>query len=48
VKLAKPDALVLPCLPAHRGQEIDAKTFEQHPQTMFDQAENRLHRELGK
>jgi ornithine carbamoyltransferase len=43
VKLAKPDALVMHCLPAHRGQEIDEKTFETHAQTIFDQAENRLH-----
>jgi ornithine carbamoyltransferase len=43
VKLAKPDALVMHCLPAHRGQEIDAKTFEAHAETIFDQAENRLH-----
>ena len=43
VKLAKPDAMVMHCLPAHRGQEIDAKTFEKHAQTIFDQAENRLH-----
>ena len=31
------------CLPAHRGQEIDEKTFEAHAQTIFDQTENRLH-----
>jgi ornithine carbamoyltransferase len=43
VKLAKPDVLVMHCLPAHRGQEIDAKSFEAHAQTIFDQAENRLH-----
>ena len=43
VKLAKRDALVMHCLPAHRGQEIDEKTFEAHAQTIFDQAENRLH-----
>src|SRR5438477_9368853 len=43
VKLAKPDAMVMHCLPAHRGQEIDEKTFENHAQTIFDQAENRLH-----
>ncbi|MEY2545987.1 MAG: ornithine carbamoyltransferase [Verrucomicrobiota bacterium] len=43
VRLAKPDAMVMHCLPAHRGQEIDAKTFEAHAQTIFDQAENRLH-----
>jgi ornithine carbamoyltransferase len=43
VKLAKPDTLVMHCLPAHRGQEIDEQTFEAHAQTIFDQAENRLH-----
>jgi ornithine carbamoyltransferase len=43
VKLAKPDALVMHCLPAYRGKEIDAATFEAHTQTIFDQAENRLH-----
>jgi ornithine carbamoyltransferase len=43
VNLAKPDALVMHCLPAHRGQEIDEKIFEAHAQTIFDQAENRLH-----
>ena len=43
VKTAKPDALVMHCLPAYRGKEIDAETFEAHAQTIFDQAENRLH-----
>jgi ornithine carbamoyltransferase len=43
VQLARPEALVMHCLPAHRGQEIDAATFENHAQTIFDQAENRLH-----
>jgi ornithine carbamoyltransferase len=43
VKLAKPDALVMHCLPAYRGKEIDEVTFEAHAQTIFDQAENRLH-----
>ena len=43
VRLAKPDALVMHCLPAYRGKEIDAVTFEAHAQTIFDQAENRLH-----
>lgn len=43
VKLARPDALVMHCLPAYRGREIDEETFEAHAQTIFDQAENRLH-----
>jgi ornithine carbamoyltransferase len=43
VKLAKPGALVMHCLPAYRGKEIDAETFEAHAATIFDQAENRLH-----
>jgi len=43
VILAKPGALVMHCLPAYRGKEIDEVTFEAHAQTIFDQAENRLH-----
>lgn len=43
VRLARPDALVMHCLPAYRGKEIDEETFEAHAQTIFDQAENRLH-----
>ena len=40
---AKPDALVLHCLPAHRGEEISTALFEQHADEIFDEAENRLH-----
>jgi ornithine carbamoyltransferase len=43
VALARPEALVMHCLPAYRGKEIDEETFEAHAQTIFDQAENRLH-----
>jgi ornithine carbamoyltransferase len=43
VKLAKPGALVMHCLPAYRGKEIDELTFEAHADTIFTQAENRLH-----
>ncbi len=41
--VARPDALVMHCLPAYRGKEIDEATFEQNAETIFDQAENRLH-----
>lgn len=40
---AKPDAMVLHCLPAHREEEITAKVFEAHATEIFDEAENRLH-----
>lgn len=43
VALAKPGALVMHCLPAYRGKEIDEATFEANAQTIFDEAENRLH-----
>jgi ornithine carbamoyltransferase len=43
VRLAKPGALVMHCLPAYRGKEIDDETFEMHADTIFTQAENRLH-----
>jgi ornithine carbamoyltransferase len=43
VKLADPKALVMHCLPAYRGKEIDEETFEAHADTIFTQAENRLH-----
>jgi ornithine carbamoyltransferase len=43
VKLAKPDALVMHCLPAYRGKEIDEETLEANAATIFTQAENRLH-----
>ena len=41
--LAKPDALVQHCLPAHRGEEITAEVFEAHAREIFEEAENRLH-----
>ena len=40
---AKPDAMVLHCLPAHRGEEITEKVFEAHANEIFEEAENRLH-----
>ena len=41
--VAKPDAMVQHCLPAHREEEITTEIFEQHAQEIFDEAENRLH-----
>ncbi len=40
---AKPDAMVLHCLPAHREEEITEKVFEAHANEIFEEAENRLH-----
>lgn len=40
---AKPGAMVLHCLPAHREEEITTKVFEAHADEIFDEAENRLH-----
>ena len=41
--VAKSDAMVLHCLPAHRGEEITAEVLEAHAAEIFDEAENRLH-----
>ena len=41
--LAREDAMVLHCLPAHRGEEIAADVFEEHADEIFEEAENRLH-----
>ena len=41
--VAKPDAMVMHCLPAHRGEEITDEVFEQHADELFEEAENRLH-----
>ncbi len=41
--VAAKDAMVLHCLPAHRGEEITADVLEAHADEIFDEAENRLH-----
>ncbi len=41
--VAKPDAMVQHCLPAHREEEITTKVFEAHADEIFEEAENRLH-----
>ena len=43
VARAKPDAIVMHCLPAHRGEEITADVLEGPQSVVIDQAENRLH-----
>ena len=41
--VAAEKAMVLHCLPAHRGEEITAEVFDAHADEIFDEAENRLH-----
>jgi ornithine carbamoyltransferase len=47
MQMADPEAIFLHCLPAHRGEEVEAEVIDSPSSAVFDQAENRLHAQKG-